>query len=101
MNHIDELIAQAKESCKNRCHDMEEFLFLTDSNETKQKAISRCKRCSKYVMVETHPALNSIDIGGPAVGLNCTHTLHRPGSIITAEEWEEYKFEYGGIDRNR
>jgi hypothetical protein len=36
-----------------------------------QDAGADCRNCKAWVMVSVKPASNSIDIGGPAVAINC------------------------------
>ena len=65
---------EALASCSMRGHSMGEF-----ENYNPKVSYSECKVCGKWVQVETHPAPNSIEIGGPAVALNCTSTVAAGG----------------------
>lgn len=70
MKTLDELKAEALEACNFREHVMGKW---EDSFNTVNGDISycQCKLCAEWVQVETNPQPNSIDIGGPAVAVNC------------------------------
>lgn len=60
---------EAIEAAQWRGHDL-----IWDSNsKTDHSEIGDCINagCDAYVMIDTKPAANGIDIGGPAVALNC------------------------------
>lgn len=69
MKKIDKLRKEALESCKFRGHTMERFTHLDTIFPV---AVSTCKKCNKYVQINTHPAPNDIDIDGTAVALSCS-----------------------------
>ena len=62
----------ARETATWRGHSLSNFrAFDLDG----PAAFAECCNCKAWVQVETHPAPNSIDIGGPALGLNCGDVL--------------------------
>ena len=68
MASIRTLKKQAVDTCKARGHKMGRFVTL----DKRGIAQAVCKFCGMSVMVDTHPAPNSIDIAGNAVALNCS-----------------------------
>ena len=45
---------------------------IYDWNETgRHSAIAFCENCGRYVQVDSKPLPNGIDIGGPALALQC------------------------------
>ena len=66
MTRLRRLKLDALESCKYRGHDMKRFKTLKPG-----VALSECRRCKMYVMVNVKPLPNDIDIGGSAVALGC------------------------------
>jgi len=66
------LRTEAEESCKLRGHEIEwrRPLMSKLSNSTIQNGV--CKHCGEWVQLTDNPQPNGIDIGGPAVALNCT-----------------------------
>lgn len=62
---LTKLIFSADESARWRGHSLEWEIF-NDHN-----AIGTCHCCGAWVQCLTKPAPNQIDIGGPAVGVNC------------------------------
>lgn len=75
MKRINRLKVEAREACEWRGHDMKYFNTLARPNPLMgirgTVARSYCRVCGRMVQVETHPAANSIDIGGEAVAVNC------------------------------
>lgn len=67
MTNLDTLKQSARQSATLRGHRLMPFVTLSIG----QVARSRCIDCGLYVQVETHPAADGIDIGGPAVATNC------------------------------
>jgi len=65
MTRFDRLRREALASCKIRGHKMRSLARGIDF------AIWTCSVCGAGVQVLTHPQPNEIDIGGPAVALNC------------------------------
>jgi hypothetical protein len=61
MTKFKKLKKEALESCGWRKHKMSRF----------EGHISTCEICGAWVRINTNPAANEIDIGGPAVALNC------------------------------
>jgi hypothetical protein len=57
---------QAFESCAWREHDMSNFVKLSD-----RIFESKCRWCDAWVQVNVRPLPNQIEVGGPAVALNC------------------------------
>jgi predicted methyltransferase len=55
----------AEVACTNRGHEMVWHDTIGNTN------IAECKHCEAWVQVNTSPAPNQIDIGGPAVALDC------------------------------
>lgn len=69
MKRIDRLIKSTKEFTKFRKHDMKPFRhFEMYGNPAAESA---CKNCGRWVQVLTHPAPNDVEIGGPAIALDC------------------------------
>lgn len=66
---IETLKEQALEACIFRKHDMGPW--EDNIKENKATAISYCKMCGDYVMVDTKPDPNEVDIGGSAVATGC------------------------------
>ena len=62
---VYKLIAEANKSTQLRNHDMKWRLIDND------RAEGECIKCGLYVYANVHPAPNEIDIGGPAVAINC------------------------------
>jgi hypothetical protein len=60
------IINDATESAAFRGHKLGKWIFH-DGNT----AETTCMNCGKWIQVESNPAPNGIDIGGPAVALNC------------------------------
>jgi hypothetical protein len=75
MKHISTLKVEARIACEARGHDMKYFDTLARPNPLMgiQGTVARthCRKCGREVQVETHPAPNSIDIGGEALAINC------------------------------
>ena len=72
MRKLRRLKLSALASCEWRGHDMERF--ITDffgSHEKPHSATSYCRKCKAFVVVNTHPAPNGIDICGDAVAVDC------------------------------
>lgn len=66
------LQAEAIEACEFRGHTMKPWSKpepggLTDS----WRSSTECSKCGKWVQVYVNPMPNGIDIGGPAVAVNC------------------------------
>lgn len=74
MTKLNRLKLEARASCITRGHTMQRF---TDQKRYASKAEivahSICNDCDEWVQV-MHPQANEIEIGGPAVALNCTKT---------------------------
>jgi hypothetical protein len=71
MTRIRRLIAEAKDSCKFRGHDMGRFVHA-EYGQGYCAAASTCRKCGMEVQCQTVPPPNGIDIGGEAAALNCT-----------------------------
>ena len=39
--------------------------------ENRARQIGECSKCGKYVVIDTRPEANGIDIGGNALALGC------------------------------
>ena len=57
---------EAKLSCLYREHKMTRYIKTGPG-----RYYAECKTCGNWVQVCVHPLPNEIDIGGPAVALNC------------------------------
>lgn len=66
MRIAERLRKEALESCKWRGHGMKQFHW-----QNKNRAFACCKRCSAFVVINSRPAPNEIDICGDAVALDC------------------------------
>ena len=64
----------ASESTKWRGHRMGRW---DDAGASLTTSYRECLDCGAYVMVDTRPMPNGIDIGGSAVALNCTGKPYR------------------------
>jgi hypothetical protein len=73
LDKLRELERDALGACKNRGHSMEKC--WTDFRTRQIVSKFACRHCGMEVWCDTHPAPNGIDIGGPAVALNCTGKL--------------------------
>jgi hypothetical protein len=62
---LKRLVISAEASCEWRGHSMAWHLHSNTLAE------GECQRCGKDVMCNTKPQANEIDIGGPAVALEC------------------------------
>jgi len=49
-------------------------LRWTTTREPARVATGECTRCPAWVQVMTDPPANGVDIGGPAVAINCPAT---------------------------
>lgn len=63
---------EALTSCLVRGHSMKRF-EKTDSGVF----YAECKDCYMWVQVDLHPSPNGIDIGGPAIVLDCTGNIQK------------------------
>ena len=66
MRTIDRLRLEARAAATWRGHEMSHFKTLSPALKR-----SHCVKCGKEVDVTSSPAINEIDIGGPAVAINC------------------------------
>lgn len=74
MRKIDRLRHEALQSCNSRGHTMKRFRYATTSiysPSIPDFGYSECKICKAHVVLDTSPAPNGIDIGGPAVAIGC------------------------------
>lgn len=62
---------EAVQACRARRHIMDEF----ENNRERTRANAHCLCCPAWVQVETNPAPNSINIGGPALTQTCTREI--------------------------
>lgn len=69
--NLGSLLRQAEEAYRWRGHADTDWMWLTrqDNQEILEKT---CPICGAWVQVNTKPAPNQIDIGGPAVAIHCT-----------------------------
>lgn len=65
---------EAGRAARHRGHDLRDWQTFDP-----RTARATCRHCPAWVQVETHPAPNSIDIGGPAVAGGC-HPDRMPAS---------------------
>lgn len=70
---LDTLKKNAIKTAKSRGHKMGGW---TDGYESRS-SVCECTVCDAWVQVETEPAPNSIDIGGPAIAVNCADGIKR------------------------
>lgn len=66
MRKIERLKRDAREAAVLRRHRLGRFFHYTPEN-----AVTSCITCSAQIQVLSSPAPNQIDIGGPALALNC------------------------------
>ena len=69
MKKVEKLKKEALGACKLRGHKMERFQYIINGGWI--RGGSKCKKCGKYVTINTNPLPNQIEIGGDAVALNC------------------------------
>lgn len=75
MRKIDRLRKEALQSCNARGHKMGRFIhdkLPCNTHGFHYVGFAECKECGAYVEILTHPQPNQIEIGGPAVAINCT-----------------------------
>ncbi|RDJ35688.1 MAG: hypothetical protein DWQ19_12790 [Crenarchaeota archaeon] len=65
---LQELKNQAEERVAYRGHELGQW---RPGSFWQRQANNECRHCGKWVQVDTEPSPNGIDIGGPAVALNC------------------------------
>jgi hypothetical protein len=65
MTELRRLMKEAKDAATWRGHTVGRWKFGKDWAEL------TCKTCGAWVQVQTNPPPNGIDIGGPAVAINC------------------------------
>ncbi len=68
---VENLKQSARQSAKARGHKMTNFQRIVETSRYE----SICAVCAMYVIVDSNPPANGIDIGGTAVALNCTPTV--------------------------
>jgi hypothetical protein len=69
MSGLLKLRKEAEIACKFRGHKLGKW--ATYHRESRSLANNACKVCEDWVQCNSNPAPNDIDIGGPAVALNC------------------------------
>ena len=76
---INDLKNEAEISCTLRGHIMEweKCFFHKWSNSNLQDAT--CKKCGLWVQICDNPQPNGIDIGGPAIAVNCNNEKYGGG----------------------
>ena len=80
MTNIEELKESAIESCEEaRDHTMGPWHIRSHFHQGDHKYICFCKTCDAYVEVNTKPMPNEIEIGGPAVAVDCASYLDMKG----------------------
>lgn len=70
MRKIVRLKTEALQAAQARGHSLGHFITTTGS-DFRRTALAECSKCGAWVQVNTHPAPNQIDIGGPAVAIGC------------------------------
>ncbi len=65
-SHLKRLIISAENCSTWRKHRLDWTIY------NDRVALGQCS-CGAWVQVETNPMPNSIDIGGPAVAIDCPH----------------------------
>ncbi len=69
MRKIERLKQETRQAAKFRGHTLGKFRNF-DLNGS-PAAYAECTVCGKWVQVETRPAPNSIEVGGPAIAVGC------------------------------
>lgn len=72
---LQRLSQEAYTACNDRGHTMRRWVYSTVNGRV--QADSTCKQCGLDVQVLLAPLPNQIDIGGPAVAINCTRGVYR------------------------
>lgn len=65
---IQSLIDQAKDSASRRGHVLNSFSQATGA---RGRTSAECASCGAWVQVDTDPPANGVDVGGPAVAVDC------------------------------
>ena len=65
---LESLKRKARKYAAMRNHHLGNFL----ANANRSAASAQCQHCNMWVTVRVKPQPNEIDIGGEAVGMNCT-----------------------------
>jgi hypothetical protein len=74
---LRELKNEAMESCDFRGHKMGAWIDGFDGKTSQ----CECSICDAWVVVETNPMANGIDVGGSAVAVGCENTNIQPCSM--------------------
>jgi hypothetical protein len=69
MANVKRLKGEAMESAEWRGHTMEAWVMLALPGRIVHDA--KCQVCGAWVRVDPAPPPNGIDVGGPAVAVNC------------------------------
>jgi len=67
----EELKKDARLACKVRGHFIRRINTTSWTEAHGHRGAAKCEKCPAYVQVIQHPAPNEIDIGGPAVAMDC------------------------------
>jgi hypothetical protein len=72
MASLDTLKSEAEEGATFRGHVM--IWEKPYHGERNSLQTANCKHCPAWVQIDTKPMPNGIDIGGPAVAIDCNRT---------------------------
>jgi hypothetical protein len=72
MTHIYTLRREAASAAAWRGHLMQWQIWTYPGRTPYQHGIGVCQQCGREVSITERPALNEIEMGGPAIATNCT-----------------------------
>lgn len=70
-SHLRRLQQEAEGSCEVRCHVLRPWSAPWRGWGGGMVSETTCSVCGRYVVVNTNPAPNDIEIGGEAVAVSC------------------------------
>lgn len=71
MRRVERLKQEASAIARSRFHLLGRWTNTLKHNNMRDLSTNYCKRCGGYVQVNSNPAPNDIDIGGPVMAGNC------------------------------
>jgi hypothetical protein len=72
MKHIYTLRREAARMAAWRGHLMQWSIWTYPGHTPYLQGIGVCQQCGREVTITERPALNDVEMGGPAVATNCT-----------------------------
>lgn len=71
MTKKERLKKEAREAATWRGHKLGRF----NGGTLPSAASAECMTCGQWVIIDTQPLPNGMEIGGPAIALNCSATI--------------------------